>query len=97
MKYNVKYIIKYIPIKYGLFYRHTKMIPAIVKVEWNYSYYSRPDSQTSLKYSQFVYEYLQKKETVIVTNTCEEKIKELLKKYKSNYLDTRLIRDLIDF
>ena len=40
MKYNVKYVIKFVPIKYGLFYRHTKMIPAIVKIQWNYSYYS---------------------------------------------------------
>ena len=41
MKYNVKYVIKFVPIKYGLFYRHTKMIPAIVKIQWNYSYYRK--------------------------------------------------------
>lgn len=98
MKYNVKYIIKFVPIKYGLFYRHTKMIPAIVKVEWNYTYYSDLELHNSkLQYSWNKYEYLQMKETIVVKHKCEEKIKELLKKYKSNYKDSRLISDHIDF
>lgn len=98
MKYNVKYIIKFVPIKYGLFYRHTKMIPAIVKIQWNYSYYSGLDLHDSkLQYSWNKYEYLQMKETIVVKHKCEEKIKELLRNYKSNYKDSSLIRDLIDF
>lgn len=98
MKYNVKYIIKLVPIKYGLFYRHTKMIPAIVKVEWNYTYYRGIDLHDSrLQYSWNRYENLQMKETIVVKHKCEEKIKELLKKYKSNYKDSRLMSDHIDF
>lgn len=98
MKYNVKYIIKFVPIKYGLFYRHTKMIPAIVKVEWNYTYYRNLELHDSkLQYSSNRYEYLQMKETIVVKHKCEEKIKELLKNYKSNYKDSRLISDYIDF
>ena len=98
MKYNVKYVIKFVPIKYGLFYRHTKMIPAIVKIQWNYSYYSNMDlDRCSLNYSRNNFEYLQMKETIVVKHKCEEKIKELLRNYKSDYKDSSLIRDLIDF
>ena len=98
MKYNVKYVIKFVPIKYGLFYRHTKMIPAIVKIQWNYSYYSSMNlDRCSLNYSRNNFEYLQMKETIVVKHKCEENIKELLRNYKSDYKDSSLIRDLIDF
>ena len=51
----------------------------------------------SLNYSRSNFEYLQMKETIVVTHKCEEKIKELLRNYKSDYKDSSLIRDLIDF
>ena len=51
----------------------------------------------SLNYSRSNFEYLQMKETIVVKHKCEEKIKELLRNYKSDYKDRSLIRDLIDF
>ena len=51
----------------------------------------------SFNYSRSNFEYLQMKETIVVKHKCEEKIKELLRNYKSDYKDSSLIRDLIDF